>query len=199
MPNVNADGIVTPDEDDLLDPATYLAAMADSISSGIGTRLAAQEKQIGLKASLPPTYQLNAWPTPGPAILPFGIMADAGATYPHTANYIQGTAISAGGAVTIQTEGVYQVQASVGIEKATGRTVAIGVCINGDVFISAEANSDPNFYANAYCGSSVLLMANDIVYVLGHSAGGTTSQPISGDNTKTYFSVALQTPVPAAA
>lgn len=196
MPNVNADGIVTPDEDDLDDPAAYLAAMADSISNGIGTRLAGQEKQIGLKASLAPTYQLPAWPTPGPAILPFGIGADATATYPNTHNYIQGCTITSG-AVTIQTQGVYNIFASVGVEKNPGRSVAIGICINGSVVMSAENDASSSFYASAFCGGGVLLVPNDVVYVLGHSAGGTDPQPIAGDNTKTYLSISLQTPIPA--
>lgn len=197
MAVTNADGIVTPDEDDLDDVPTSLATMADSISSGIGTRLAAQEKQIGLKASLPPTYQLNAWPTPGPAILPFGIGADATGTYPNTHNYIQGCTISAGGAVTIQTEGIYNIFASVGVEKNAGRTVAIGVCVNGSVVASAENAASADFYSSANVPVSVELFVNDVVYVLGHSAGGTTSQPIAGDNTKTYLSISLQTPIPA--
>lgn len=199
MPNTTASGIVTPDEDDLDQPDVYLSAMADSIENGIGVRLAAQEKQIGVKASLPPGYQLPAWPTPGPAILPFAIGADATATYPNTKNYIQGASISAGGAVTIQTEGVYFVCAAVGVEKNAGRTVAIGICINGSVTISAENDASASYYASAYCGSSFELMPNDVVYVLGHSAGGTTPQSIAGDNTKTYFSISLTTPVPAAA
>jgi hypothetical protein len=196
MPNTNADGIVTPDEEDLDQPDVYLAAMADSISNGIGTRLAAQEKQIGLKASLPPTFQLNAWPTPGPGILPFAIGADATATYPNTHNYIQGVGDFAGGIVTIQTQGIYNIFASVGVEKNAGRSVAIGVCVNGSVIASAENMASADFYASANVGVPALLMPNDTVYVLGHSAGGSTAQPIAGDNTKTYFAISLQTPIP---
>jgi hypothetical protein len=197
MPNVTASGIVTPDEDDLDEPDVYLAAMADSIESGIGTRLAAQEAQIGLKASLPPTFSLNAWPTPGPGVLPFAIGADAMATYPNTANFIQGATISAGGEVTIQTKGVYFVCASVGIEKDASRTVAIGLCRNGAVFASAENPGSSDYYSSAFAGSAILLLPNDTLHVLGHSAGGTTSMAIAGDNTKTYFSVSLVTPIPA--
>lgn len=44
MSITNADGIVTPDEGTVNDPVVYLAAMADSISGGIGERRQARER-----------------------------------------------------------------------------------------------------------------------------------------------------------
>lgn len=47
MGNTNADGIWTPDEDDTMESEVWSAAMAESISGGLGKRVAAQEQFVG--------------------------------------------------------------------------------------------------------------------------------------------------------
>jgi hypothetical protein len=60
MSNINEDGIATPDEGNTLDPEVWSAAMADSISQGIGARLKKQEEKISLRATTPEPFTITA-------------------------------------------------------------------------------------------------------------------------------------------
>jgi len=56
MGNTNADGIWSPDEDDTHEIEVLLAMMADSISGGLGKRMALQETQVSLRATAPDPF-----------------------------------------------------------------------------------------------------------------------------------------------
>lgn len=80
MAITNADGIVTPDEDNTLDPEVYLAAMADSISQGLGERMKLQETRVSLRATTPVPYMVNSTGIGGAyPIVPLGISGNVGA------------------------------------------------------------------------------------------------------------------------
>jgi hypothetical protein len=106
MSNVNADGIVTPDEGNTLDPEVWSAAMADSISEGIGERLARQERYEGAYLNIQDPHTLVAGP-PGTAQtpLPFAV-----GTSPC---YIDGDMTLSGGVITVAHAGLYSVSATI--------------------------------------------------------------------------------------
>lgn len=106
MSITNKDGIVTPDEGNTADPAIYLAAMADSISEGIGERLARQERYEGCYLNVQDALTLTAGdPSSNPQVpLPFIVG--------QSVNYLQGDMTLSGGIVRIAHEGLYQVNAT---------------------------------------------------------------------------------------
>jgi len=79
----NKDGIVTPDEENTLDPEVYLAAMADSISQGLGERMKLQEQRVSLRATTPVPYDVHSTDgndgTGAYPIVPLGISGNVGA------------------------------------------------------------------------------------------------------------------------
>jgi hypothetical protein len=111
MSNVNADGIATPDEDNTLDPEVWSAAMADSISEGIGLRLKKQETRVSLRATTPEPFTITAADPSGAYMtipLTVGGVTNSRAPEPDFAegNHAEGIEIE-GNRAKILTDGLY--------------------------------------------------------------------------------------------
>ena len=161
MGNVNVDGIWTPDEEDTLEPDVWSQQMAESISQGLGVRMARQETRAGAATS-----------TTGPfSITGAGTIEDTGITLQvkHTGyrNYITSMELS-GGVLKVTTPGLYlivlTVTAGFAPEGSDGvpldATLMIGTA--GDVF-QPFVTSD-QAYSNATLTSALMLDAGDTIY-----------------------------------
>lgn len=101
MGNVNVDGIWTPDEGDKLDPDVWSAAMADSISQGLGVRVAKQERFEGAFLNIQDPYTIpNGVPGDGQAPLPFIIGSGSPA-------FLNGDMTLVGGVLKVVHSGLY--------------------------------------------------------------------------------------------
>lgn len=144
----------TPDADDLNEPDVYLATMSASIENGIGTRLALQEKAIGLKVSL----GSGGWTIPAgnPAsVVPYAVTAFRG-------DFNQGFTYSAGTA-TIVTPGMYFITASIGPNGNTdggAKGIKIQVEKNG-AFIAGNEVSGAANWISAPASAVVNCIAGD--------------------------------------
>jgi hypothetical protein len=106
MGNVNADGIWTPDEEDTLEPDVWSSQMADSISQGLGVRMAKQEKFEGAYLNIQTPFTLTAGePGHTQKALPFA--RSAGVTY------LDGGMTLSGGVLTVAEAGLYSVSATI--------------------------------------------------------------------------------------
>lgn len=200
MAITNVDGIVTPDEGTTADPTVYLAAMADSISQGIGERVTRQEQAIGLKASIAAGVRVKY---NSGIIAPFGIHADG------TSNFIQGMELN-GGVVTITAPGMYLISASAALNPTGGayspenldRSIALQLKHN-DVDISgSEVSAHPFLWQTAQSTAVILCAVGDTLHVGWYSAGpgGSDPDPTEGAALSTSpsmqaLSIVLITPV----
>lgn len=114
MSIVNEDGIVTPDEENAVELDVILAAMAASISKGIGTRLAAQEKFVAASVHLP--YPAN-YPITNGQRIPYQVTP---------VSFVEGMTLS-NGLITIEMDGLYQLSSRVTFEHAAGKLVSLEI------------------------------------------------------------------------
>lgn len=79
MGQTNADGIWTPDEDDTMEPDVWAPMMGESISNGLGKRMALQETRVSLRATTPVPFDVVSTDPATPYTqVPLGISFDAG-------------------------------------------------------------------------------------------------------------------------
>jgi hypothetical protein len=189
----NEDGIITPDEENTLDPEVYLAAMASSISQGIGVRLTAQEQAIGLKAGIPAGTTAAYLPD---LIAPFEVLASDGC-------YTQGLDLS-GGVATVTVAGMYLFTASASLESVanessnTDRTIALQTFLNGEQLTGCEVSSTTGHWATASTTTTARCVPGDTLYVKWYSAGpgaGAGAGVLSPNTSMNSLSIVLITPV----
>lgn len=152
MAITNADGIVTPDSENTADPSVYLAAMADSISEGIGGRLAKQEQTAGIKASLPTTWAFDGNSNTVPLTIGSGT------------NFVNDV-LFAGGMATIVVPGLYSVNASVTAGFLDAVPVDMVLMVN---FTQEEYNgfaTSLTSFVTSPIGTALHLAAGDTVYI----------------------------------
>lgn len=195
MAITNADGIVTPDEDNTNDPEVYLAAMADSISEGIGKRIAAQEAVVGLKSSLDGlTYVQNVQPF----IAPY--------TLAEPTDFVEGLEFS-GGVATVITPGIYSVSACATIDPVrfyagnAGRSITVELRHNGVIFRRCEIESSALFWQTASADAPIRCVEDDTLSVTWYSANEAGDSPGAAPGARlvdsvgvNMFSIALITP-----
>jgi len=165
MSNVNVDGIATPDEETKVDPVVWSAAMADSISQGLGVRLKKQETRAGAKVSInePVTVTL--------AGITFPVTVSTGYEFSY-GNYINDMGLS-GGVLTVETDGLYLIIGSVITSFVASRTpMNIALCINADIAITEALETTPTTFASKTLVTTAYLAAGDIVYMRGGTAAG---------------------------
>jgi hypothetical protein len=167
----NEDGIVTPDEKTKMNPIAYLAAMADSISQGIGKRIAAQEAIVGLKASVAGlNYVQNVQPT----IAPFELTEPT--------DFVEGMEF-AGGVATIITPGIYSVSACATLDPVRffagneGRSVTVELRHNNSIFRRCEIESSALFWQTASADSPIRCVEGDTLSVTWYSANEAGDSP----------------------
>lgn len=176
MSNVNADGIVTPDEGTTIDPAVWSAAMADSISGGLGHRMANQEMQVGAKISIDAAMTV---PNTG-IIFPLTV---AGNGYGYSFdNYMTGMTL-AGGILSVTTPGLYLIISSIICDFVADRTpMDIIIAVNGHAAISEALETSPTTWASKTLMTTARLKAGDTVYLTAQSHGTTLVLPVRGAN-----------------
>lgn len=186
MAITNADGIVTPDEENVLDPEVYLAAMAASISQGIGARLAEQEAVVGLKAGIDtPARLFNAVGT----VAPYTMISGVGC-------FVEGIEFTGGVATVIQ-PGIYYVSASAAIDpwnalfspENIDRSIALQIVHNGQEIRNMEIRSDELYWQTAQSDCLVRCVAGDTLYVTWYSA----THGAEGPGAKIASSAAMNT------
>jgi hypothetical protein len=158
MGNVNADGIWTPDEDDTLEPDVWSAQMADSISQGLGVRMARQETRAGLSASV----------AGGPFnITGAGTIADTGIILPVQRtgyrNYITNMEL-VGGVATVKTPGLYLIVLTATADFGPTVPIDLSLWLGNTADVSQPFISDPEAYANATITSAHMLDVGDTIY-----------------------------------
>lgn len=83
MGQTNADGIWTPDEDDTMEADVWAPMMGESISQGLGKRMALQETRVSTRATTPVPFTVDSR-SGGPAYVqvPLEIAANTGIRFP---------------------------------------------------------------------------------------------------------------------
>jgi hypothetical protein len=182
MGNVNTDGIWTPDESDNLDPEVWSAAMGDSISQGIGLRLANQELDLGVSLNV---AEGNHAP----------VAMDVTTTVPFTVcpgGFATGMTV-AGGVVTIEQDGLYFLSTGVSFDVAVDSVFTIQISSQSRTLVRGHGQSvvftDGSFGFLPLC-TMARLTAGDTVRttIYSHTAAGTIRAYIQASNT---FSIAL--------
>jgi len=167
MSNVNEDGIATPDEDNAVDPDVWAAAMAESISQGIGVRLKKQEARGGLKARTD-----NVEVGPDNDVVPVAI---------GVGGYANGITL-AGGYATAEVAGLYLLTARATSFISDNIPVDANLWLNGEVIESQSFSATPTAYATTLMVTPVFLEEGDTFYMtLGVGGGG--SGPVTITNT----------------
>jgi hypothetical protein len=163
MPNVNRDGIVTPDEESPRDPDIWSAIMADSISSGIGERLARQEERVSLRATTPVPFTV----TDGYLRVPLKITTvPVRAPNPDysAGNHADGIDIS-GDVATIVTPGMYTIYAQATLTPTeSGQTHSwdFWCQVNGQAIgLPAYGTTTVNSWVQGFCADTRVLAAGD--------------------------------------
>lgn len=113
MGNTNADGIWTPDEDDTMEADVWSAQMAESISQGLGKRMALQETRVSLRATTPVPFNVSqAGGSAEYTQVPITIAFDTGVRFPNpdfsNGNHANGILIE-GNYAKIVTPGLYTI------------------------------------------------------------------------------------------
>lgn len=176
MAITNADGIVTPDEGNTADPAVYLAAMADSISEGIGTRLAKQEQVAGIKASLPAPWDFAGTFN----IVPLTI--GSGSDYVTDVGF-------AGGIATVTVAGLYAVSVSITMNFGPDVPIDMVLMYNSDFEDYYSLRTNATAYQTAPITTSLHLAAGDSIYI---TVGVGNSQPDTATMQTAKLSLVLQ-------
>jgi hypothetical protein len=162
MGNVNADGIWTPDEEDNLDPEVWSAVMADSISEGLGVRMANQEKKAGLKATALPTD----WNFSGNFnIVPLTI---GGGT-----DYLTEVEFT-GGVATVTVPGLYTIDASITMNFGPDVPIDVTLMYNSAFEDYYALKTNATSYQTAPISTSLHLLEGDSIYI---AVGVGNSQP----------------------
>ncbi len=166
-----------PDVTDIDQPNVWAAHMMQSISDGMGKRLAQQELAIGLKGGLASVVTLSTTY----AIMPIVINAANG-------NFAQGLTIS-GGIVTVVTPGMYYISGALGIFNSSGHSSKIQLRKNGSAIVGDEQASQAAYYQASKASTVVNCVAGDTLAMYGaDGVGGTTT---STATELTHFTVAL--------
>lgn len=157
MGNVNADGIWTPDEDDTLEADVWSPMMAESISQGLGIRMARQEARAGVAAS-----------TTGPfSITGAGTIADQGIILPVRAtgyrNYVTNMELT-GGIVKVTRPGLYLIVLTATADFGDTVPIDLSLWIGTVADVFQPFVSDPEAFANATITSALMLDAGDTIY-----------------------------------
>lgn len=140
MGNTNADGIWTPDEDDTMEPDVYLPMMAESISQGLGKRMALQETRVSLRATAPDTFTVTGTGgTTGSMQVPLSIAGVTNSRSPDPdfagGNHAEGILME-GGWAKIVTPGLYTLTGQVSLLPSGGAEHAWDFwgTVNGGIF-----------------------------------------------------------------
>lgn len=168
MAITNADGIVTPDEENTLDPEVYLAAMADSISEGIGVRLAKQESVAGIKSATP----VGPYDIAGDANIPaLTILTGIG--------FIENMSLS-GGIVTVEVAGLYLITGVVTARFEDGVPIDANLWVNGQNEASQPFLTSLTSYTSTTMVVPAFLAVGDTFYLtVGVGADRTETVTIS--------------------
>jgi hypothetical protein len=170
----NADGIVTPDEGNTADPSVYLAAMADSISEGIGERLARQERYEGCYLNIQDPFTLTAGP-PGHAQVPLPFIVGQGV------NYLEGDMTLSGGIVRIAHEGLYQVNSTISAyigDAATDEYLELTLFQNFERHKQVEIFDDDTSHPLVLdCTTVMRCVPGDLIWASGCQYFGNYSNP----------------------
>jgi hypothetical protein len=113
MGNTNVDGIWTPDEDDTMEADVWSPMMAESISQGLGKRMALQETRVSLRATTPVPFKVTGTVKEDAYMqIPLTIAANTGIRFPNPdfsgGNHANGIEIE-GNYAKIVTPGLYNI------------------------------------------------------------------------------------------
>jgi hypothetical protein len=193
MGNVNSDGIWTPDEEDNLDPEVWSAAMADSISEGIGVRLTKQETAIGLKAGIPVATTMT---DASGVIAPYQIVSGLEC-------FTQGMTLE-GGVVTVTVAGMYFISCSAALESVDNcptnadRSIALQVFKNGGWVSGCEVKVDQGIWQTSQSNCVLNCVPGDQLSVRWYSAGTTPGVgfgTLANNGAMHTLSIVLVTPI----
>ena len=150
------DAIWTPDEDDKLDPEVWSAMMADSISQGIGKRVAKQEARAGACISLSAEFSVPSTDTL------FPLEVSTGYAYSY-ANFVEGMTLSAG-VLQVVTSGLYLLSSSTLMDFDDGAPMDMGI-LTSNGFLTIEAlQTSPTTYASKTMVATAYLTEGDTVH-----------------------------------
>jgi hypothetical protein len=158
MGNVNADGIWTPDEDDTLEADVWSPMMAESISQGLGVRMARQEARAGVSAStLGGSFSITG----------AGTIADTGIILPVQRtgyrNYVTNMDL-AGGVVKVKRPGLYLIVLTATADFGDTVPIDLSLWLGNVADVSQPFVSDPEAFSNATITSAQMLDVGDTIY-----------------------------------
>jgi hypothetical protein len=170
MSNVNEDGIVTPDEENTLDPEVWSAAMADSISQGLGVRVKKQETRVSLRATTPIPFDVeSAAPEDAYMRVPLTVGGVTGIRAPNPdyagGNHADGVTI-VGDVATIVTDGLYSISGQLTTRPGTFATHSWDFfgTINGETFgLPSYGATSSLAYTAGYVFDTRYLVAGDYI------------------------------------
>lgn len=173
---VNDDAIWTPDEDDTLEPDVWSKQMAESISQGLGVRMAKQETFAGVATSVTPTFDITG----------SGSITDTGIVLPvkNTGyrNYVDNMDL-AGGVVTVRVAGLYLIVLTCTADFGPGVPLDLSLYIGTAADVFQPFVTSPDAYANATITSALMLDVGDTIYGrLRVGAGRSDTAHIRGAN-----------------
>lgn len=176
MGNVNQDGIWTPDEDDTLEADVWSPMMAESISQGLGVRMARQEARAGVSASVLGPFSITG----------AGSISDTGIILPVQRtgyrNYVTNMDL-AGGVVKVTRPGLYLIVLTATAAFGAGVPLDLSLWLGNVADVSQPFVSSPDAYANATITSAQMLDAGDTIYGrLRVGAGQSDTAAIRGAN-----------------
>lgn len=169
MGNVTADGIWTPDEEDNLDPDVWSQQMAESITQGIGRRVARQEKFVGAFLNIANPFTLTAGePGHTQVPLPYEVASDV--------CYVRDMELS-NGTLKVPTSGLYSVSADFTARASSGY-LEITLFKNGSRHGQQLVKADGNPYGQSLPKSATMeCVAGDIIWASGCQYFGDYSNP----------------------
>jgi hypothetical protein len=180
------DQIWYPDVTDIDQPNVWAAHIAQSVSDGIGKRLARQELTVGLKASVDSSVYTIPY---GPAtLIPYSVTSGRG-------DFNNGFSFSAGVA-TCQTPGMYSVTASLGTNTAqNGAAVKVQVYKNALFIASSETTQTATVFGTAAVSCVLNCAIGDTISAKGGITAAGPSNQLNSDQT-THMSIALVQALP---
>lgn len=169
MAITNKDGIVTPDEGNTADPSVYLGAMADSISEGLGERMALQETRVSLRATAPDPFNLTGTgPNDSYMQVPLSIAGWTGSRAPNPdfapGNHATGIVMD-GGYAKIVTPGLYTITGQVSVlQYLAPHSFDFFGTINGGIFgLPDYGITNPSSYVGAKVQDTRYLAKDDVI------------------------------------
>jgi hypothetical protein len=153
---VNDDAIWTPDEDDTLEPDVWSKQMAESISQGLGVRMAKQETVAGVATA-----------TTGFDLTGAGTTSDTGIVLPvkNTGyrNYVDNMTL-AGGVVTVKVAGLYLIVLTVTADFAPSVPLDLSLYIGTTADVFQPFVTDAAAFSTATITSALMLDVGDTIY-----------------------------------